>query len=151
MTTKTTLLNDTYTEHEEQIIDLLDSLRRARDYAFMCDEEDAFDAEHDIRQAILLIAAEHPSLHSSKFKPDKFSRGMDLTERRESVRDLISVLEGCLDEAEESGFYATDPAGFIELAIDTAKDSLTFLEELIAEEEADDLRYSTYSYYRAAV
>jgi len=150
-TTKTTLLNDTYTEHEEQIIDLIDSLYRARSYAYLCDEDDALDAEYNIREAIKLIEADYPYLSPSKLKPDKFSRWMDLSERLITIRDLISILEGCLDDAEEFGYYGTDVAGYIEVAIDAAKESQTIVSEMLEEEEADDRYYSIDSYYRAAV
>ena len=150
-TTKTTLLNPALTEHEERIIDLLDSLYRARSYAYLCDEDDGSDAEYNIREAIKLIEADYPSLSPSKLKPDKFSRWMDYSERLSTIRDLISILEGCLDDAEEFGFYATDVTGYIEVAIDAAKESYTLVSELLEEEEADDRYYSIDSYYRAAI
>ena len=144
-------LNTTSEDREDQISDLLFELSTAHSYALMCDSDDAFYIEGDIREAIKLLEADFPSLTPVKLLPADFSRGMDFYDRMCAIEDLITYLERCLENAEEYGYYGTEVSGYIENALDTAKESLTFISEMAADEEEEELRYANSAYYKAAI
>ena len=131
--------------------ELLHELSLAHSTALLCDYDDACDAESDIREAIKLLEAELSYKVPTQIARSRFTRGMDYGDRLSSINDLIMSLEECNDRAADAGCDGTDISGYIVSALETANESRVYLEEMLADEEQEELRYATSAYYRAAI
>ena len=139
--------NDFLSPQEE----LLHELSLAQSTATLCDYDDACDAESNIHEAIKLLEAELPNTVPVKIARSRFVRGMDYGDRLSSINDLIVSLEECNDRTIDAGYDGTDISGYIESALETANESRVYLEEMLADEEQEEVRYATTAYYRAAI
>ena len=152
----TTTLTPPKIEFEESVSDLQFALSLAHSYSLSCDEEDALDAEDAIREAIKIIEADYPALppvklYRPKFTHSKFSRGMDYSERLESIEELMAELTICMEYAAESGYEGTDVSGYIADALETAHESQVYLYGILVEEKEQELKDAQDAYYRAAI